>query len=65
MHRLHALIPSEYPLLQAPMAGYTNFAFREMVRAYGGAGLQATEMISAKLGKAPASSLARAGGFPA
>jgi tRNA-dihydrouridine synthase B len=36
------------PVLQAPMAGYTNFAFREMVRSYGGAGLQATEMISAK-----------------
>jgi tRNA-dihydrouridine synthase B len=30
------------------MAGFTNYAFREMVRFYGGVGLQATEMISAK-----------------
>jgi tRNA-dihydrouridine synthase B len=29
------------PVLQAPMAGFTNFAFRQMVREYGGAGLQA------------------------
>lgn len=36
------------PVLQAPMAGYTNFAFRQMVRHYGGAGLQATEMVSAR-----------------
>lgn len=36
------------PVLQAPMAGYTNFAYREIVREYGGAGLQATEMVSAK-----------------
>ena len=36
------------PVLQAPMAGYTNYAYREIVREYGGAGLQATEMISAK-----------------
>jgi len=26
------------PMLQAPMAGYTNFAFRQIVREYGGAG---------------------------
>ncbi len=36
------------PVLQAPMAGFTNYAFRQMVREYGGAGLQATEMINAK-----------------
>ncbi len=36
------------PILQAPMAGFTNYAFRQIVREYGGVGLQATEMISAK-----------------
>src|SRR5947208_4117224 len=36
------------PILQAPMAGFTNYAFRQIVRDFGGAGLQATEMISAK-----------------
>jgi tRNA-dihydrouridine synthase B len=36
------------PVLQAPMAGYTNYAFRQMVREYGGAGLLATEMVNAK-----------------
>jgi tRNA-dihydrouridine synthase B len=36
------------PVLQAPMAGYTNYAFRQIVRELGGAGLQATEMINAK-----------------
>jgi tRNA-dihydrouridine synthase B len=36
------------PLLQAPMAGFTNYAFRQIVRHYGGAGLQATEMVSAR-----------------
>jgi tRNA-dihydrouridine synthase B len=36
------------PLLQAPMAGYTNYAFRQVVREFGGVGLQATEMISAQ-----------------
>ena len=36
------------PVLQAPMAGYTNFAFRQIVREYGGAGLLATEMVNAK-----------------
>jgi tRNA-dihydrouridine synthase B len=35
------------PILQAPMAGYTNYAFRQVVREFGGTGLQATEMISA------------------
>jgi tRNA-dihydrouridine synthase B len=36
------------PILQAPMAGFTNFAFRQIVREYGGAGLLATEMVSAR-----------------
>ena len=36
------------PVLQAPMAQYTNFAFRQVVRQYGGAGLLATEMVSAR-----------------
>jgi tRNA-dihydrouridine synthase B len=36
------------PILQAPMAGFTNFAFRQIVREYGGSGLQATEMINAR-----------------
>ncbi len=36
------------PILQAPMAGYTNYAYRQMVRQYGGVGLQATEMVNAK-----------------
>ena len=36
------------PVLQAPMAKYTNFAFRQVVREYGGAGLLATEMVSAR-----------------
>ena len=36
------------PVLQAPMAGFTNFAYRQIVREFGGAGLQATEMISAR-----------------
>ena len=36
------------PILQAPMAGFTNYAFRQIVRGFGGAGLQATEMINAK-----------------
>lgn len=36
------------PILQAPMAGYTNYAFRQIVRQYGGAGLLATEMVSAR-----------------
>jgi tRNA-dihydrouridine synthase B len=36
------------PILQAPMAGFTNYAYRKVVRRYGGAGLQATEMVNAK-----------------
>ena len=36
------------PILQAPMAGFTNYAFRQIVREYGGAGLLATEMVNAR-----------------
>lgn len=36
------------PILQAPMAGYTNAAFRQIVREYGGVGLPATEMVNAR-----------------
>ena len=36
------------PVLQAPMAGFTNYAYRQVVRHYGGVGLQATEMVNAK-----------------
>jgi tRNA-dihydrouridine synthase B len=35
------------PVLQAPMAGFTNYAYRQVVRELGGAGLQATEMVHA------------------
>ncbi|HZZ29024.1 MAG TPA: tRNA-dihydrouridine synthase [Pirellulales bacterium] len=38
----------EPPLLQAPMAGFTNYAYRQVVREFGGVGLQATEMVSAR-----------------
>ncbi|MFZ1934394.1 MAG: tRNA-dihydrouridine synthase, partial [Thermoguttaceae bacterium] len=36
------------PLLQAPMAGFTNYAFRQVIRRFGGVGLPATEMVSAR-----------------
>jgi tRNA-dihydrouridine synthase B len=36
------------PLLSAPMAGFTNLAYREILRQFGGVGLIATEMISAR-----------------
>jgi tRNA-dihydrouridine synthase B len=36
------------PIFQAPMAGFTNYAFRQMVRRFGGVGLPATEMVSAR-----------------
>lgn len=36
------------PILQAPMAGYTNYAFRQIVRQFGGSGLLATEMVNAR-----------------
>ena len=51
------------PVLQAPMAGFTNLAFRQMVRDYGGAGLQFTEMISAR-GFRVARQAGRASGSP-
>jgi tRNA-dihydrouridine synthase B len=41
----HRLDP---PVLQAPMAGFTNYAFRQIVREFGGAGMLATEMVNAK-----------------
>jgi tRNA-dihydrouridine synthase B len=36
------------PVLQAPMAGFTNYAYRQLVRRFGGVGLPATEMLSAR-----------------
>jgi tRNA-dihydrouridine synthase B len=36
------------PVLQAPMAGFTNYAYRQMIRRFGGVGLPATEMVSAR-----------------
>lgn len=36
------------PVVQAPMAGFTNLAFRQVVRDYGGVGLQFTEMVCAR-----------------
>lgn len=36
------------PVLSAPMAGYSDFAYREMLRRLGGVGLIATEMVSAR-----------------
>ena len=36
------------PILQAPMAGFTNYAYRQVVRRHGGVGLPATEMFSAR-----------------
>src|SRR5690606_17021929 len=52
----HSLVPPleigplvvDPPVLQAPMAGFTNFAYRQIVRELGGAGLQVTEMVSAR-----------------
>ena len=36
------------PVLSAPMAGFTNLAYREILRMFGGVGLIATEMVSAR-----------------
>lgn len=36
------------PVLQAPMAGYTNYCYRQITRQLGGVGLSATEMINAR-----------------
>ena len=38
----------EPPILQAPMAGFTDHAFRQVMRRAGGVGLPATEMVSAR-----------------
>ncbi|MBN2472272.1 MAG: tRNA dihydrouridine synthase DusB [Anaerolineae bacterium] len=40
-------ITIDIPLTLAPMAGYTDYAFRHLVRALGGCGLMTTELISA------------------
>ena len=34
------------PILQAPMAGFTNYVYRQVVREFGGAGLQANARTS-------------------
>ncbi len=36
------------PLLQAPMAGFTDYAYRRILRSFGGVGLFVTEMVSAR-----------------
>jgi tRNA-dihydrouridine synthase B len=36
------------PLFQAPMAGFTNYAYRQIARRFGGVGLPATEMVSVR-----------------
>jgi tRNA-dihydrouridine synthase B len=36
------------PVLMAPMAGFTNHAYRQIVRRLGGVGMPCTEMISAR-----------------
>jgi tRNA-dihydrouridine synthase B len=36
------------PILSAPLAGFSTFAYRQMLRRLGGAGLIATEMLSAR-----------------
>ena len=36
------------PVLSAPMAGFTNYAYREVLRLLGGVGLITTEMVSAR-----------------
>lgn len=36
------------PVISAPMAGFTNFAYREILRSFGGPGLITTEMVSAR-----------------
>jgi tRNA-dihydrouridine synthase B len=49
MHSLHiGPLLVDPPILQAPMAGFTNYAYRQVVREFGGVGLQATEMICAR-----------------
>ncbi|MBQ3388779.1 MAG: tRNA-dihydrouridine synthase [Thermoguttaceae bacterium] len=41
-------VPVDPPLLSAPMAGYTTAPFRALLRYFGGVGLIATEMVSAR-----------------
>ena len=36
------------PVLQAPMAGFSNYAYRCILRRFGGVGLPATEMVCAR-----------------
>ena len=36
------------PLVQAPMAGFTDYAYRKIVRQFGGVGLFSTEMVRAR-----------------
>jgi tRNA-dihydrouridine synthase B len=36
------------PLLAAPMAGFSNYAYRQVLRGFGGVGLPCTEMLSAR-----------------
>ena len=36
------------PVLTAPMAGFTDWAFRRIVRRFGGVGLPCTEMVGAR-----------------
>jgi tRNA-dihydrouridine synthase B len=36
------------PVLSAPMAGFTNYAYRQIVRRLGGVGMTVTEMVSAR-----------------
>ncbi|MGW8257998.1 MAG: tRNA dihydrouridine synthase [Thermoguttaceae bacterium] len=36
------------PVLSAPMAGFSNYAYRRILRRFGGVGLLATEMLSAR-----------------
>ena len=42
------LVKIDPPLLQAPMAGFTDYAYRQIVRQFGGVGLFATEMVRAR-----------------
>jgi tRNA-dihydrouridine synthase B len=42
------LLTVDPPVLQAPMAGFTNYAYRQIIRRLGGVGLPATEMVSAR-----------------
>jgi tRNA-dihydrouridine synthase B len=45
---LLGMLTIDPPLLQAPMAGFTNYAYRQIIRRFGGVGLPATEMVSAR-----------------